>query len=160
MDEVTLRRPKKGRIIALDYGLARIGIAISDETKIIATPLMTLAAEKKSEQTAIKVMKELMAHQASHHYELEEIIIGMPLLLSGKTGLLADEVKHFVELLRKLTTIKITTWDERLTTVQAERSMREGQMTRKKRATLVDTVSAAILLQSFLDHRKIVSSSQ
>jgi putative holliday junction resolvase len=156
MSDILSRKAKGSRIVAIDYGMARIGIAISDESKTIASPIMTLAAEKKSELTAKKLMQELAAHQAAYHYVLEEIVIGMPLLLSGKTGMLADEVKHFIELLSKLTDVKITPWDERLTSVQADRAMRESNMTRKKRAKSVDTVAAVILLQSFLDHKKLL----
>lgn len=150
-------KPAAGRIVAIDYGMARIGIAISDERKIIATPLMTLSAEKKSELTVAKLMRELEQHQAKLHYVIEEIIVGMPLLLSGKSGLLADEVTHFVELLRAAIKAPVTTWDERLTTVQAERVLRESNMTRKQRTKHVDTVSAVILLQSYLDHKHLSS---
>jgi len=146
---------KASRIVAIDFGMVRIGLAISDERKIIATPLMLIIAEKKSERTIAKILQELNAHQEKQGYLLEEIIVGMPLLMSGKTGLLADEVKHFIEVLKKQTTTPIVTWDERLTTVQAERSMREGSMTRRERSKVVDTVSAVILLQSYLDYKGI-----
>lgn len=149
-----------GRIVGLDFGMARIGVAISDERKIIATPLMTVKAEKKSGSTVKKVLEELEKHQKDQRYVLEEIVIGLPLLLSGKQGLLADEVNHFVETLRKYISIPITLWDERLTSVQAERSMRESSMTRKKRAGLVDTVAAVIILQNYLDHKHILSSKE
>lgn len=148
-------KPARTRIAALDYGMARIGVALSDETKTIAAPLKTLTTEKQLERTATKLVNELNLHQKDNRYTLEEIIIGLPLMLSGKSGLLADEVKTFVELLRKKIDIPVTTWDERLTTVQAERAMRESTMTRKQRSKLVDTVSAVILLQSYLDFKKI-----
>jgi putative Holliday junction resolvase len=153
MFSTNLNKPKASRIIGLDYGMARIGVSISDERKIIATPLMTIQAHKKSEHTAVKVVKDLQALQETKGFIIEEIVIGLPLLLNGKTGLLADEVKHFVELLRKLTPIPVTLWDERLTTVQAERSLREGTMSRKQRSKVVDSVAAVILLQSYLDSK-------
>ena len=153
-----MTKTKPTRIVSLDYGLARIGVALSDERKIIASPLMTIQAEKKSEKTAVKVVHELQQHQDKLLYTLEEIVIGLPLLLSGKSGHLADEVKHFIELLKKLTTVPIVTWDERLTTVQAEKALREGSMNRRQRSKVVDTVSAAILLQGYLDHRVIKSA--
>lgn len=143
------------RIAAIDYGMARIGVALSDETKIIAAPLKIIAAEKQVQKTAAKVIRELILHQKEYQYELEEIIVGLPLLLSGKSGLLADEVNCFVESLEKLTEIKITLWDERLTSVQADRAMRETSMTRKQRSKIIDTVSAVILLQSYLDYMRI-----
>jgi putative Holliday junction resolvase len=145
------------RIVGIDYGLARIGVALSDESKMISSPMATIASEKRAEQTVIKLLNELTNHQKVHRYTLEEIVIGLPLMMNGKSGLLADEVRHFVELLRAATSIPIVTWDERLTTVQAERALRESSMTRKKRSKMVDTVSAAILLQSYLDHRFLKS---
>lgn len=148
-------KPKAKRIIAIDFGMVRIGLALSDERKVIASPWVTIIAEKRSEQTIAKLLKEFENHQKMYHYELEEIIVGMPLMMSGKSGLLADEVKNFVTHLQKATTIPIRTWDERLTTVQAEKALREGSMNRKQRTKVVDTVSAAILLQSYLDYKAI-----
>lgn len=140
-----------GRIIGIDYGLARIGLAVSDVQKIIATPMTTFAAEKKSEVTVVKLVKMLVEHAATHRYQIEQIVVGLPLLMSGKKGLLADEVLHFIELLKQHFTVPIITWDERLSSVQADRSLREGSLSRKKRAKNVDSVSAIIILQSYLD---------
>ena len=144
---------KPTRIVGLDFGLARIGIAVSDERKIIATPLLTLKTEKKIELTVEKLLKTLSENQALQKYEIEEIVIGFPLLMSGKTGFLADEVTHFVSILKTHTSIPIITWDERLTSVQAERSLRESSLSRKKRSSLIDTVAAVIILQNYLDSK-------
>lgn len=149
-------KPKPRRIIGIDFGMARLGIAYSDESKTIAMPLAVIQAEKKSEQTVSKVVKELKQHQQQNNYEIEEIVVGLPLLMSGKFGLLADEVKHFVEQLKKSIQAPVVTWDERLTTVQAERSMRESNLTRKRRAKVVDTVAAVIILQNYLDHKRMM----
>lgn len=148
-------RPKATRIAALDYGLARIGLAISDETKTIAMPIATLNCEKKTEDTAKKLVKVLEDHQKAQNYELAELVVGLPLMMSGKMGFLADETKYFIELLKKLISVPIVSWDERLTSVQADRSMREGNLSRKKRAKSVDNVAAIIILQSYLDHLKL-----
>lgn len=154
-----MNRPNKPkRIVGIDYGMARIGIALSDEMQIIATPYQTVQTEKKTEQTAAKVVNLLIQVQENLKCEIEEIIVGLPLMMSGKTGFQADEVKHFVSLLAKSTSIPVRTWDERLTTVQAERSLRESRMTRKKRSKVVDIVSAAIILQSYLDHKKLYTN--
>lgn len=147
------QKKRPSRVVGIDYGMARIGLAISDERKIIAFPLMTLQAERKLERTIPKLMAELARHQKEQNYELEAIVVGHPLLLSGKTGLLADEVGLFVDMLRKTVTIPIVLWDERLTSVQADRALRETGMNRKKRSKLVDTVSAVILLQNYLDYK-------
>lgn len=147
-------RTKASRIIGIDYGMARIGIAVSDQSKIIAISLKTMQAEKKAEATARKLVDELQKHAAEYGYSIEEIVIGMPLMMSGKRGMLADEVEHFVTLLKKLVPeTPITTWDERLSSVQADRSLREGNFSRKRRSKMVDTVAATIILQSFLDHK-------
>lgn len=142
---------KQSRIVGIDYGMARIGLAISDPTKWIASPLETLTTEKKGEKTAEKVLASLNEYCQKMGCTIECIVMGMPLLMNGKRGLLADEVHHFVELLKRLTQIPIVMWDERLTTVQAERSLRESSLSRKKRAKIVDSVAAIIILQSYLD---------
>ena len=139
------------RILAIDHGAARIGLAISDERKIIATPLPTLLAEKKTEATITKLLQILEAYQQEHHCSLEAIIVGMPLKMNGKIGLQADEVQHFMDVLSSKTSIPIIPWDERLTTVLAERSLRESNMSRKKRSKVIDSVASVLILQSYLD---------
>jgi putative Holliday junction resolvase len=136
-----------GRVLSVDYGMARIGLAISDEKKIIATSLTTLKAEKQTSLTAQKLVAEIS------HLDLEEIVIGLPYKMNGTLGPQGDEVRHFIQLLQKLTEVPIKEWDERLTSVQADRSMREGKMNRKKRAKNVDSVAALLILQSYLDSR-------
>lgn len=146
-------RVKPKRLVGIDFGMARLGVAISDERQIIATPFQTVQAEKKTELTVAKILALISQLQVTHGCEVEEIIVGMPLMMSGRTGFQADEVKHFVQLLAQATPIPVHTWDERLSTVQAERSLRESQMTRKRRSKVVDIVSAAIILQSYLDNK-------
>jgi putative holliday junction resolvase len=153
-------KPKAGRIVGIDYGLARLGLALSDESKLIANALKTMPAEKKAEATAKKLIKELQEHAALHHYGIEEIVIGMPLMMSGKKGMLADEVIHFVSLLKELIPVPIATWDERLSSVQADRSLREGNFSRKRRSKMVDAVAAVIILQNYLDHKRLVGYSE
>lgn len=144
-------KPIPTRIIAIDYGMVRIGLAVSDERKIISTPMTTFLAEKKTEQTIAKLVSTLREHEKLHRYKIETIVIGYPLLMSGKKGLLADEVIHFAELLKEAMDLPVVTWDERLTSVQADRSLREGNFTRKKRSQKVDGVAAMIILQNYLD---------
>lgn len=143
------------RILGIDFGIARLGLSYSDEQKIIATPLLTLQADKKTEATAQKLCKEIERIEKENRCSIEKIVIGLPLMMSGKKGPIADAVLFFVEELKKFTQIPIITWDERLTTVQAERSLREGNLTRKRRSLMVDTVAATLILQSYLDHQKI-----
>jgi putative holliday junction resolvase len=135
--------------------MARLGVAVSDPTKLIATPLPTLKAERKSGRTAEKLMAFLKDYADKQKCEFDKIVIGMPFMMSGKKGHLADEVTHFVELLKSITTIPIETWDERLTSVQADRALQESSFTRKRRAQEVDSVAALILLQNYLDAARI-----
>ncbi len=139
------------RIIGLDYGLARIGVALSDERKIIATGSVTIAAEKKAEATAQKIGAELNKLAEAQKFTIEKIVLGFPLKMDGTRGLQADEVADFAELLKQVLQCEIVLWDERLTTVQADRSLREGNLTRKQRAKQMDKVAAVLILQSYLD---------
>lgn len=145
---------KPKRILGIDYGMSRIGLALSDERKIIAFPLTTFSAQKRADKTVSNLVAYLQEIQDKNQYTIEEIVVGLPLMLSGKTGFLADEVKHFVGLLQKVLSTPIHMWDERLSTVQAERSLRESNMSRKKRSKAVDKVSAVIILQSYLDSKQ------
>jgi putative holliday junction resolvase len=146
-------RVKPKRTLGIDFGIARLGLAISDERKVIASPLITFQADKRTEKTVKNLLDALNKMQEDNHYEIDLIVVGLPLMMSGKMGVIADEVKHFVSVLSQSTSIPIITWDERLTTVQAERSLRESSLTRKRRSQIVDIVSAAIILQSYLDSR-------
>lgn len=146
------------RILGIDFGLSRLGISLSDESKILATPFQTLKAEKQSLLTAKKLVDLIKLIENDKKCLIEEIIIGLPLMMSGKSGLLSDEVKHFVNLVNELIPVPIRQWDERLTTVQAERALLESNLTRKRRAKMVDVVSAVIILQSYLDHKKIIEN--
>lgn len=153
--QINPQKTKPKRLVGVDFGMSRLGLSLSDERQIIATPFRTIQAEKKANKTIIKIVNTLAEIQQTYACEIEEIVVGMPLMMSGKNGLLADEVKHFVELLSQSTSIPIKIWDERLTTVQAERSLRESDMSRKRRSKVVDIVSAAIILQSYLDFKHI-----
>ncbi len=145
---------KQTRIIGIDYGMARIGLSCSDPTKLIAMPITVFQCEKKVEKTVEKLIAFLQDHTSKLEYEIESFVVGLPLLLSGKQGLLADEVNYFVEELKKKSSIPVILWDERLTTVQAERTLQQSSLTRKKRAKVVDVVSAVIILQNYLDSQR------
>ncbi|MGK5593871.1 MAG: Holliday junction resolvase RuvX [Parachlamydiaceae bacterium] len=146
---------RQTRIIGIDYGMARIGLSFSDPTKLIAMPITVFSCEKKVEKTVERLIAFLQEHAETHAYQIESFVVGLPLLLSGKQGLLADEVNYFVEELKKKSSIPVVLWDERLTTVQAERTLLQSSLTRKKRAKVVDVVSAVIILQNYLDSLQI-----
>src|SRR5689334_19590010 len=87
------QKPK--RTVGLDYGIARIGVAVSDPTKTLASPWKNILASKKTAETVKSVIAELEAISAHHGCEIDLIVIGLPLMMSGKSGLSADEVKYF-----------------------------------------------------------------
>lgn len=139
------------RILGIDFGMKRIGLALSDEMKILASPLKTFQAFRKMEETIEALVKELKQHEVDRSYELEAIVVGFPLKMSGNMSLISDEVNIFVKALEEAISIPIIKWDERLTSVLADRAMMEGSFTRKKRTQKLDELSAVIILQNYLD---------
>lgn len=134
------------RILALDYGTVRIGVALSDELKMLATPLEYLPAEPFA-----KLVERL--RQLIREKEVELILVGLPRNMDGTYGPAALKVQEFVAALRSALTVPIQTWDERLTSVQAHRYLAEGGVRARDRRQKVDQMAAAILLQSYLDSR-------
>ena len=132
------------RILALDHGTKRIGVAVSDELKMIATPLEYIPAEPFAD--FLTRLKEIIREK-----EVELILIGMPRNMDGSYGPAALKVQEFVAVLKAAVTVPIKTLDERLTTVQAQRFLIQGGVRRDKRKEKVDKTAAAILLQSYLD---------
>ena len=132
------------RILALDHGTKRIGVAVSDELKLIAQPLEYIPAEPFADFLAR--LKELLRDK-----EVEMILVGFPRNMDGSYGPAALKVQEFVAALKTAVTAPIKTWDERLTSAQANRFLIEGNVRREKRKEKVDKTAAAILLQSYLD---------
>lgn len=132
------------RILALDPGSKRIGVAISDELKLIAQPLEYIPAEPFADFLAR--LKELLRDK-----EVELILVGMPRNMDGSYGPAALKTREFVAVLKGAVAVPIKTWDERLTTAQANRFLIEGNVRRQDRKEKVDKMAAAILLQSYLD---------
>lgn len=132
------------RVLAIDHGTVRMGIAISDELKMIAQPLEFIPAEPFS--GFLDRIKFLLSE-----YEVELLLLGMPRNMNGSYGDASIKVKEFEAILKKSTTIPIKTFDERLTSVQANRALTQGRVKKKKKRKNVDAMAAAILLQSYLD---------
>jgi len=132
------------RILALDHGTKRIGIAVSDELKMIAQPLEFVAAEPFAD--VLVRLKELI-----HDKEVELILVGLPRNMDGSYGPAALRVQDFVAALKGALTVPIRTWDERLTSAQANRVLIQGNVRRNDRKQKVDKMAAALLLQSYLD---------
>ncbi len=133
------------RIAAIDYGKARIGLALSDERAYLASTLAPIRASKKLEETAAEIATALKPHPVSR------LVIGLPLHLNGRESLLSIEVRQLATLLEAMLPIPITLWDERLSTAQTERMLKESGFSRKERTTRIDSACAAAILQSFLD---------
>ena len=134
------------RILAIDHGTKRIGIAISDELKTIAQPLEFIPAEPFD--AFLVRLQQIIAEKA-----VELILVGMPRNMDGTYGPAAEKVKAFVNALKEKITVPIRTWDERLTTAQANRFLIAADVKRRDRKAKVDKTAAAILLQSYLDSR-------
>jgi putative Holliday junction resolvase len=132
------------RILALDHGTKRIGVAVSDETKTIAQPLEYILAEPFADFLAR--LKKLLVEK-----EIDLVLIGLPRNMDGSYGPAAQKVEAFVAVLKMAITVPIKTWDERLTSAQANRVLIEAKVRRDKRKEKVDKMAAAILLQSYLD---------
>jgi putative Holliday junction resolvase len=132
------------RILALDHGSKRIGVAVSDELKMLAQPLEFIPAEPFSD--FLIRLKELIEEK-----QVELVLVGMPRNMNGSYGPAALKVEEFVAALSRAITVPIKTWDERLTSAQANRYLIEGNVRREKRKQKVDQMAAAILLQSYLD---------
>ena len=132
------------RVLALDHGTKRIGVAVSDELKMLAQPLEFIPAEPFS--AFLDRLKVLLAEK-----EVELIVVGMPRNMNGSYGPAALKVQEFVATLGRAVAVPIKTWDERLTSAQANRFLIECKVRRDKRKEKVDQTAAAILLQSYLD---------
>lgn len=132
------------RILALDHGTRRIGVALSDETKTIAQPLEYIPAEPFAE--FLERLKKILAEK-----EVDFILVGMPRNMDGSYGPATQKVQSFIAVLKNAVTVPIKTWDERLTSTMANRVLTQGNVRRDKRKEKVDAMAAAILLQSYLD---------
>ena len=135
------------RVLGLDLGEVRIGLALSDPLGVTAQPLETM--------NRVGPKKDLRALAAlARERDVATVVIGLPLLLSGEEGSKAQEAREFAENLRRhLQGARIELWDERMTTVMAERAMIEGSVRRRKRREKVDSLAAVLILQSYLDSR-------
>ena len=132
-------------ILGVDFGRVRIGLAISDELRLLAHPLETIPAGAKAVGRIAQIVREK---------KIDRVVVGVPKLMSGKMGIAADEALRFVEKLRAILSCQVITWDERLTTVAAQRALQEsGKKTRATRE-YIDQVAAQMILQGYLDREE------
>lgn len=137
-------------ILGIDFGKVRIGLAISDELRLLAHPLQTIPAGKDSVKRIVKIARGR---------KIDKVVVGIPRRMSGEIGEAAKQALEFVEKLRAQLQCPIETWDERLTTVAANRALTAaGKKTRQTRE-IVDQVAAQMILQSYLDREQNVGAS-
>jgi putative Holliday junction resolvase len=132
------------RVLALDPGTRRVGVAVSDDTETLALPLEFIEAEPFD--AFLERLKAIIDSR-----RVERLVVGLPRNMDGSYGPSAQKTREWVARLQPLVSVEIKTWDERLTSVQAHRMLRETGMRSKERRTKVDQSAAAILLQSYLD---------
>ena len=131
-----------GRIMGIDHGDVRIGIALSDETAFLASPLTTV-------QNGKAALDEIVTLTVEH--DVEKIIVGLPRNMNGTFGPATEKVRAFIDKLSKKTDLPIAEWDERLSTVSAHNALREAGLDGRKRKGVVDMAAAQIILQNYLD---------
>ena len=136
--------PDFGPIAGLDLGTVTIGVAVSDSMRSIATPLETIK-RKKFGLDAAKLL-EITSHRMIHG-----LVLGLPMNMDGSEGPRCQATRAFARNLEKLTPLPITFWDERLSTVAAERALLEADTSRKRRSEVIDHVAAGYILQGMLD---------
>ncbi len=135
-----------GRVLGLDVGSKTIGLAVSDTLGITAQGLETI--RRKNKRTDFEALEEVI-----RKYAVREIVVGYPLRMSGSAGVQSEKMAVFAEDLRRRFGLPVYLWDERLTSAQANRLLRETNMSIRRRAQVVDRLAAVLILQSFLDHR-------
>ncbi|MFV2082577.1 MAG: Holliday junction resolvase RuvX [bacterium] len=133
--------------MSVDWGERRVGIALSDEGKVIASPHLVLSRSRILKDDFNKLADLIRKN------DVELVIVGLPLNLDGSRGTAAEKVLEVVSLMQESLNAPVVIWDERLSTAEAERVLIGGDVSRKKRKTLIDRVAAAIFLQAFLDSR-------
>jgi putative holliday junction resolvase len=132
------------RILALDYGEKNMGVALSDPLGLTAGALTTLRRES--------IKKDLLAiHTLVETYQVEKVVLGLPLNMDGRKGPAALRVEAFARRLQGRLRVPVVLWDERLSTVAAGKALREGEVGRREQGKVIDSMAAAIILQGYLD---------
>ena len=138
-------------VLGIDFGRSRIGVAISDELRLLAHPLETIPAGKNTVQRIAELVRER---------KIDNVVVGTPRNMDGSFGPAAKDAMKFVEELRAIVSCEVTTCDERLTTVAAHRALREAGKTTRETRGYVDQVAAQIILQGYLDRQQDAAGIQ
>ncbi|MBZ4670533.1 MAG: hypothetical protein JG769_837 [Oscillospiraceae bacterium] len=135
------------KIMAVDFGDARTGLAVCDRTEFLASPVGVIE-EKDFDACVQKVA------YAAEEYDVKEIVVGFPKNMDGSVGARAEKCKLFADELAKLVAVPVKLWDERRTTISAHNILNETNVRGKKRKEIIDEVAAVIILESYLEFRK------
>jgi len=134
------------RILGMDVGARRIGLAVSDPLGITAQGIETL--ERRNKRTDFGILERVIKR-----YEVGEIVVGYPIRMSGNTGSQSEKMAAFADELRRRFALPVHLWDERLTTAEAHRILDQTEMSTKRRSEVIDQMAAVLILQSFLQAR-------
>jgi putative holliday junction resolvase len=136
-----------GRLLGMDVGLRRIGLAVSDPLGITAQGITTL--QRRNKRSDLAELQRIISE-----YGVSEIVVGYPLRLSGTASAQTGKVTEFADDLRRKFSLPVHLWDERLSSAEANRLLRETDMSIRRRAEVVDQMAAVLILQSFMENRK------
>jgi len=136
-------------ILGIDFGRARIGVAISDELRFLAHPLETIPANKDSAKRIAEIVRDR---------KIDKVVVGVPRHMSGEVGKAAQDALEFVGKLRAQLPCVVDTWDERLTTVAANRALSDAGKKSRQTRNIVDQVAAQMILQGYLDRERNVAA--
>ncbi len=152
LDEFAAALPRGARLMGIDVGTKTLGLALSDATRSIASGLVTLRRSRLTED-----LRQLLDLAEKHG--VGGFVVGLPLNLDGSAGPRAQATRAFVRDLAKARPLPVLYWDERLSTAAAERTLLEADLSRRRRAQVVDKVAATLILQGALDRIGRLSSS-
>lgn len=152
LEELAARLPGKGRIMGLDLGTKTIGLALSDVERRLASPLDTIRREKFSRDARMLLAR-------ADDFGAQALVFGLPLNMDGSEGPRAQATRAFMRNLRKLTPLPFACWDERLSTAAVTRDLIANDVSRAKRAEVVDRMAAAYILQGAIDRLRRMSSA-
>jgi putative pre-16S rRNA nuclease len=144
--------PTNGRVLGLDVGARRIGIAVSDPLGITAQGLETL--QRRNKRHDFDYLQRVI-----REYEVREIVVGLPLRMSGAEGTQAEKMRTFAKELARKFGLPVHLWDERLTSAEANRFLRETELSIEKRGKAVDRMAAVLILQGWMDQRSAAAES-
>lgn len=141
--------PTTGRLVSIDLGEVRVGIATSDPGQMVASPAETLHVPRAKDEATLDALVDAVAR-----HEAAGVVVGYPKRLDGREGAAAARARMFADWLRERTGLPVVLWDERFTTVEAERVLLDGDVSRAGRKDVVDRVAASVLLQTVLESQR------